>query len=541
MDASPPESDHYKQALANLSKLSANIMQQYSKWRAANPQATAVQRPQIQGQPPGQTQHPPQQPPQAQPTQSAAPATQQQSALPPAILEHLKQFQFVNPKDKPRGTPEGEKWLTQAKNYYGNLLLKMERSKASLAQLDKVMDQRKAQNAQIPPDFEQRRNQAIKDYEQLKQDATTFRNSQAKALQQQPGASQNNTQVKVDGSGTQSSTGQQSFNIQMPGQQNPQQSAQRPPSTGSNATIDAVARSAPNQTRPTMSSSTSQQSQQMTQPAPSSYPQPQPSAQTMSQQQTPQSATATRPPLNTQIPAQVGQTPQSAVSGQPTGPRTLSHQEAISQAQRSYSDQRSTPQSTVGQYPQVGSREPPPSGNKYHIPKQLPERATTMPTAVPMGASRPTLSGPANGVGGMMGQPPIEKQTGMVFVEGEGSGGILSKNKLQELVREVGGPDESLTPPVEDVSFRNLEIFPILSLSVNDILPFLPGRKILHAANKTTFTLRRSSSLSQMNSSTTSSSPPPVLPNFVASKTSRSEISKWCSSATTIFVSQDTR
>lgn len=86
-----------------------------------------------------------------------------------------------------------------------------------------------------------------------------------------------------------------------------------------------------------------------------------------------------------------------------------------------------------------------------------------MPTPVPMGASRPTLSGPANGVGGMMGQPPIEKQTGMVFVEGEGSGGILSKNKLQELVREVGGPDESLTPPVEDVSLHNLE-------NVNDIL-----------------------------------------------------------------------
>lgn len=461
MEASPPESDVHKQAFASLSKLSANIVQQLNKWRSQNPQAAAGQRPQSQGQPPGQAQHAPQQLPQAQPSQSAVPATQQQSTLPPAILDHLKQFQFVNPKEKPRGTPEGEKWLTQAKNYYGNLLLKMERSKASLSQLDKAMEQRKAQNVQIPPELEQRRNQAVKEYEQLKQDAHNFRNSQAKAQQQQPGVPQNNNQVKVDGSGTQSSAGQQSFNMQIPGQQNPQQSAQRPPSTGSNPAIDAVARSAPNQTRPSISSATTQQQQQMTQPTPSSYPQP--SAQVMSQQQPPQNATATRPPLNTQMPAQVGQTPQSAVSGQPTGPRTLSHQEAISQAQRSYSDQRSTPQSTVGQYPQVGSRDPPASGNKYHIPKQLPERSTMMPTPVPMGASRPTLSGPANGVGGMMGQPPIEKQTGMVFVEGEGSGGILSKNKLQELVREVGGPDESLTPPVEDVSLHNLE-------NVNDIL-----------------------------------------------------------------------
>src|SRR5262249_38233424 len=219
----PPESDHYKQALANLSKVSASIMQQYSKWRAQNPQTAAAQRPQSQGQPPGQMPHPQQQLPQAQPAQSAAPTAQQQPTLPPAILEHLKQFQFVNPKDKPRGTPEGDKWLTQAKNYYGSLLLKMERSKTNLAPLEKAMEQRKAQNAQIPPELEQRRNQAVKEYEQLKQDATSFRNSQAKAQQQQSGAPQNNPQVKVAGSGSQSSAGQQSFNMQIPGQQNPQQ------------------------------------------------------------------------------------------------------------------------------------------------------------------------------------------------------------------------------------------------------------------------------------------------------------------------------
>ena len=33
-----------------------------------------------------------------------------------------------------------------------------------------------------------------------------------------------------------------------------------------------------------------------------------------------------------------------------------------------------------------------------------------------------------------------------------GEGGVLSRKKLHELVREVGGPDESLTPEVEDVS-----------------------------------------------------------------------------------------
>ena len=77
----------------------------------------------------------------------------------------------------------------------------------------------------------------------------------------------------------------------------------------------------------------------------------------------------------------------------------------------------------------------------------------------------------------MMGQPPIEKQTGMVFVEGEGSGGILSKNKLQELVREVGGPDESLTAPVEDVSLISSKLLnhftkEYISLALNHVPRF---------------------------------------------------------------------
>src|SRR5215469_850801 len=55
METSPPDSDHYKQAFVNLSKLSASIMH---KWRAQNPQTAAAQRPQSQGQPPGQMPHP---------------------------------------------------------------------------------------------------------------------------------------------------------------------------------------------------------------------------------------------------------------------------------------------------------------------------------------------------------------------------------------------------------------------------------------------------------------------------------------------------
>ena len=76
-------------------------------------------------------------------------------------------------------------------------------------------------------------------------------------------------------------------------------------------------------------------------------------------------------------------------------------------------------------------------------------------------AARPTMAGPANGMGGVMGQPAIVKPT-YTLTDNEG-GGVLSKRKLDELVRQVtGGPGEGmvtgegggagLTGEVEEVS-----------------------------------------------------------------------------------------
>jgi transcription initiation factor TFIID subunit TAF12 len=68
--------------------------------------------------------------------------------------------------------------------------------------------------------------------------------------------------------------------------------------------------------------------------------------------------------------------------------------------------------------------------------------------------ARPTLAGPANGIGGVMGTPAIVKQT--FSLESTESGGVLSKKKLDELVRQVttsgeGMGGETLTPEVEEV------------------------------------------------------------------------------------------
>ena len=91
------------------------------------------------------------------------------------------------------------------------------------------------------------------------------------------------------------------------------------------------------------------------------------------------------------------------------------------------------------------------------IPKQLPERAAAPPGPVPMPQPRPTFSGgPSNAGSGVMSQPVLQKTPGYTM-EGDGDR-VLSKKKLDELVRQVTGGGEglgggeNLTPEVEEVS-----------------------------------------------------------------------------------------
>jgi len=449
LNSSPADSQQHKAAFDQLTKISNSVRTRLAQWREQNPQAVSAQRPRSQGQP--QTQQAQQQAvqggEQATPTQNAAPAGQPQPQIAPPLMKHISEFQFSNPRDKPRGTPEGEKWLKAAKDHYTNLLVRMEKTKSAITHLDKLIEQNRQRNANIPQEIMDKKAGLQKDWETAKAEVGNFRKAQS-ALQQQNAqqAQHGLQQVKTETGATQTSGVAQNVNMQAPGQQNGQQTAQRPPA---NAAANPGLTNTQNQNRTSISSATGGQV-----PQTQGFAQPQgPNQQNQAMQQAAQNAVPTRPPLNTQIPPQAGQTPQSAVNNQPmnqNGPRTLSQKEAIAQAQRSYSE-RQTPQSATGQYAPVGSREPPPSGSKFPIPKSLPDRATSIPAPVSMSAPRPTLSGPANGLGGMMGQVPIEKQPGTIMLEG-GEGGVLSRKKLHELVREVGGPDESLTPEVEDVS-----------------------------------------------------------------------------------------
>lgn len=106
-----------------------------------------------------------------------------------------------------------------------------------------------------------------------------------------------------------------------------------------------------------------------------------------------------------------------------------------------------------GNFHAPGSREREQLNNpKMPIPRHL---NVTSPMPVNMGQQRPTMSGPTNGAPGPMGQPVISRPPPFQL-EGEGDR-VLSKRKLDELVRQVtGGSEEALTPEVEDVSLSNI-------------------------------------------------------------------------------------
>lgn len=146
--------------------------------------------------------------------------------------------------------------------------------------------------------------------------------------------------------------------------------------------------------------------------------------------------------------------PQSATSNPGGPPVPLSHQAAVSAAQRSYSNQEAQRTTTPmqagaqGNFHTPGSREREQLNNpKMPIPRTL---QTAPPNPVGMGQARPTMNGPTNGAPGPMGQPVISKFPPFQL-EGENDR-VLSKRKLDELVRQVtGGSEEALTPEVEEV------------------------------------------------------------------------------------------
>ncbi|PUU78455.1 hypothetical protein B9Z19DRAFT_1083980 [Tuber borchii] len=102
---------------------------------------------------------------------------------------------------------------------------------------------------------------------------------------------------------------------------------------------------------------------------------------------------------------------------------------------------------TTSVHPSQTTRDTP-QGRPFPIPPNL-AVAAPQPIAVP--AARPTLSGGMNSSGNqMMSTPAITKQPAFEF--DEGGMGLLSKRKLEELVKQID-PEEKLDPDVEEVGY----------------------------------------------------------------------------------------
>jgi hypothetical protein len=528
MQTKPAGSPEHSQARAKLQEWSLKLINQERQFRLKqqqlqqqgqnqqNQQAQSSQQPPQptpeQSQPPAQQQQPQAQPQaqaQAQAQQPAAQAPNQpaqqgnrpqggplNAAQPsPEVVKHVNGFPYYLPPDGPMpGTPQAEQAYQQMRAQYLTQLTRQERSSNRMKALSNMLQQRKQQGQEIPPELMNQKSQIEKEYHGAKTFVEDFRKrqkewqsqggrpvhghqqqpqqpaqqggqtqqqspTQAQQQSQQPtqNAVKQEPQIKVEGGQAPQAMQQQFNNMQSGG---PPQQPQQPQQ---NAQISAPS-AAQQQPRPP--------------PGPHSQQGPQPNQAQFAQpgQQHPPRPQINPQQANTQMQQQSNSPhPQSATSaaGQPI---PLSHHAAVSAANRSYSQpdgQRTTTplQGGQGSFHAPGSREREQLNNpKMPIPRTL---NVTPVTPVGMGQARPTMSGPTNGAPGPMGQPVINKFPPFQL-EGEGDR-VLSKRKLDELVRQVtGGSEDALTPEVEEVSSFLISLNDLL---INDITGYASARR----------------------------------------------------------------
>lgn len=456
LNEAEPGSQEHTAYMAQIQNASRKIMQQISG--GGN---MGQQRPQSQqGAPSGPQPNGGQQPQQAQQNRppTAGQPSQQTPQLTQKAQEYIKNLKIFPPANQPTVLPNTPQYDTYANNVRKSLYetaVKQEHAQKVKVAVQQQIGQLQQSGQEIPEDLRRRYETANRALNEATAQFTNFKASNASnqqafvarqqaqsgqqngnvnggpapgQQQQPPMQNQNQNQGRQDQSNVMGNQGNVNFNPQ----NEQQQTSQSPPQPGVSTF------------------------QQPNQPAPSHMPQ----ISTSQPQQTPQSATnpmaqqnfnnmaGPRPQIN---PQQHQQTPTSAVPNSATGQgqvQPLSQQGAMEAAARSYSQQQQSQQTPVGiqgqSFPTMNIPTQVATNTKMPIPKQLnlpPERQQP----VQMPPSRPTLNG-----AGMTQQPGIQKAPGFVL-EGEGDR-VLSKKKLDELVRQVtgGGENDALSPEVEE-------------------------------------------------------------------------------------------
>jgi transcription initiation factor TFIID subunit 12 len=371
-------------------------------------------------------------------------------SISPQQLQSIETFQYTHPPHAPAGTPQGDAWLQETKNSLKNLMQlgfnKSAQDKQFTAQAAKEQQAGNIQQAEM---LQREALKARVEWENAQKKVQAFKMNQARMKQEMEKAAQS-TDVKVEDTkpviGMANQAQARVGNASVPQTAaTPIQKQQQPPSSTmaqqppSNPAMHSQAQTTRPQAAHSPVSATLPQHQQGQ--STTSFPRPQQGAQQPA-----------RPALNTQQPLGPGipsAGPTSATSSQPVA---LSHTAAIDAA-RSYSEQQRATGSQPTSQPQpphnVHSARPSEhstsTAQRYPIPKTLHQAALDRPGPVTGAPQRPSLA-----VQGVMSQPVLQKNSGFVL-EGEGSSRVLSKKKLDELVRQVTGGTDSLTPEVEEV------------------------------------------------------------------------------------------
>ncbi|KZF21788.1 hypothetical protein L228DRAFT_261917 [Xylona heveae TC161] len=496
----PSDSPEYQQAHNKLAEVSQSIwtslkrFQQRAQQQAAQAPAQAQTQTQTQAQQTGinqaQQQAPPPrpatQPPvsQAPPAQPMNPSMQSLQQLAPQILQIVAAFPFTLPPSLSESSPEGEKWLGEAKLRYGQALQNSETATSSLRRLTQMVQQRQTAGQVLSQDDQAKVNQTRARWQKQYADSLRFLES----FRKQQADFKNDRARQAEGPRAPAPQAQDIKGVPIQPTAAPlNPMAQVPPNQATaapNAALDAARAQAAAAVRASMSPSSVSQpqpGQPMAAPAapapqnPMMAAQPNPAMPQQSpvQHQPPMGfATPNAPqPPPAQAVAQLPHTASQHNSPVPTGPtpvptgppRPLSHQAAMAQAARSYSSAlpQGTPQSAgIHAPPPLTSRDSISNNTKWPIPKTL---NVPSPQPVAMASARPTLSGgPSNSAMGVIGQPALPKLPHFEL-EGEGDR-VLSKKKLDELVRQVtGGVEghggESLAPGVEEAILQVADDF----------------------------------------------------------------------------------
>ncbi|KAF2848211.1 hypothetical protein T440DRAFT_429054 [Plenodomus tracheiphilus IPT5] len=485
---------------------------QSSQANAAAPQAQAQAQNQTQNQTQNQNQNQPtikQEAPQAQntaapqqPQGQQAPNPGQPRAQPnidPAIIKHVHEFPIqLPPNAPPPGTPEYDAKLKEYRNGYLNMLVKQAGFAENRRKVLVQMQERQNAGQEVSSDLLNMKARIEKSHAEMKDQLDKFRRLQKtwkdeREQTKAQGQSSQQTQGQMPTPSPQQQQQQQQQpslqrqlsqpNIQLPpqikeepqikieGAQAPQAQSQAAPQFNLQQ-VPQQAQAQQNQQMPQGMPQQQQQAQQQQMQQQQNRPPPVSHSQSLPPNQVPQFTQPGQPQQNFPQQQQRPQInpmqanahhqqnnsphPQSATSGA-APPPALSHQAAVSAANRSYTDpQRTNTPMQQGGQGNFGSREREQLNNpKMPIPRHL---NVTSPSAVHMGQARPTMGGPTNGAPGPMGQPVIPRPPPFQL-EGEGDR-VLSKRKLDELVRQVtGGGEEALTSEVEEAVLQLADDF----------------------------------------------------------------------------------